>query len=151
MDINTNSKLYKFIRTLSDAPIYENFIEVNNTFNDVCTLVRHLFYILIVSVILLFIGICFICVCIALFILAPYLGIKEYDFTGLVILSAEILAIITYITLLILQYIDRKNIIDFSKISFKPNDDSLIVSVMNVIAEKNNDVCKKINIINDDK
>lgn len=154
--INRNSKLYKFFDKLRDIPGYSSYIKnyedyttnryILNTFNDICTFCRHIFYTIFTTFLYLII----LSICFDWLVIQPlkYLFTTEGSLAGSVTLVYSGILFIGYILLLAIQYIYSflKTSSDKRSNDAHVSEPSLIRQVFSTISQRHNKICKRLEV-----
>lgn len=150
INIKTSSKLYKFVDFGERTFPYDIYMSTDKTLGDVCTFTRHFIYTILVTLISLFVVLALIGAVISLLFYLPYTGFAHDYVFGKAMFCTYIAVIIFYLLIVFKRYLESKNIIKFDNISFKPSSDGIIMNTLSIISEKNNKLCKRIQIIDDE-
>lgn len=153
IEISKNSKLFKFMKFMSHTPLcffidYDKYDNTINSFNDICTFVRH------------FLITVFICIPLQLITALFILGVVLYGLVWLplasifnyfmgnttggfgmgMVISYGII-ILTYIVLLVLQNTKiNTNVL----VKLKPKEDGFISNTIELVAAKHHSFCSRI-------
>lgn len=157
--IKEDSKLYRFFELVKKTPLGGAYIRYNNdgilnSFNDICTFVRHfllsIFIVIPFQLLVLVVG-----VFIALYSVV-YLPLEalyysifgEFDGTpiGTGLLYAYIGLIILYLSFCVLQYIGERSYSIAENVEFKMSDTNPIKQAYTIISQKHSKFCQRLSV-----
>ena len=145
IEIKTSSKLYKLVEKFQDIFPFSLYLNVDKTFNDVCTFTRHFIYTLF-SILFIFIIAMIASVFLFIFIVVlPFLGIKGESGFGLGIIYMYASLFVFYIGFVVKRMIGDK-FPNMKRPSIPINKNNSFFKSLEIVSQKSNAICKKINI-----
>lgn len=186
IEIDRNGKLFKLFLMLSKLPMFSIFIKVRNTykidwtdeinsFNDICTFVRHIMLSLFFAIPILLVSMCVLLG--GAFYLIIYLPISllfggsiysdNYINPALFIMIGELVIVLTYFILLWLQTAANNRRIDMDKLYYddpveyvrrrdakrtekeSDKEPGVLRQIFNMLSQKHSQMCKRITYKND--
>lgn len=161
IQIKKTSPVYKFMGMMSKTIIGSLYIEKEygqyNSFNDICTFVRHFLIAIFIAIpVQLFVlcGVAFIA-----FMWLIYTPIKALilmwsgDATGIPIGTGMVYAygfiILSYLVLCLLQHYNKKKALTLSTSDTIVKEDGAIKAAFNILSQKHSKFCQRLEVVED--